>query len=75
MNTSVSVYIFKVFNPTDHFYSVPITVRINNVETNGNVLPLYKQAYYIFLDPRQPLLTQIQIDGEFNWQTGKFVGD
>jgi hypothetical protein len=77
----LSVYVFKVVNPNSTLSSVPITVRIDQIQTGtGFTYPLYKQTYRVFLDPRSqnvaPTIypsvdpTNIQF-----FQTGKDVGD
>lgn len=50
---SLSVYVFKVINPILSHSSVPITVKIDHIDTaTGYIYPLYKQTYRVFLDPR-----------------------
>ncbi len=50
---SLSVYVFKVINPVISHSSVPITVKIDHIDTaTGYIYPLYKQTYRVFLDPR-----------------------
>lgn len=50
---SLSVYVFKVWNPDLPHSSVPITVKIDHIDrSTGYIYPLYKQTYRVFLDPR-----------------------
>jgi hypothetical protein len=49
---SFAIYVFRVWNPAATLSSVPITVKIDHVEVmTGNIYPLYKQTFRIFLDP------------------------
>lgn len=78
---SLSVYIFKVLNPALSHSSVPVTVKIDHIEVaTGNIFPLYKQTYRIFLDPRPKNgapVTYPSVDDpsvQF-FEAGKDVGD